>query len=159
VTSADTTRPAERVAEPLVPEWDEAATAILAACTAEGTAEAGRAALAAARTDPKTMLYGLVDGGELVAVYGLRKSGLSLEVTLLAVAEGRRRRGFGRACLQDALRRAGKRPLVAEMDDDALGFYRAVGFKLVGRRRHPSGTVRYRLGWHAPRPGGGGVSA
>jgi hypothetical protein len=39
---------------------------------------------------------------------------------------------------------------VAETDEDGLGFYKACGFKLVGRRTHPSGTFRYRVGWHAP---------
>ncbi|MGB3329397.1 MAG: hypothetical protein WBA46_10615, partial [Thermomicrobiales bacterium] len=52
--------------------------------------------------------------------------------------------------LTDALRRSGKRPLTAETDEDGLPFYKACGFKLVGRRVHPSGTVRYRIGWHAP---------
>lgn len=141
-----------RVCEPLGGEWDEAAAVLLAPCTVTGTVDAGADALSAARADRETTLYALIDGGELVAVYALRRHGLSLEVPLLAVAEGRRRQGFGRACLADALRRAGKRPLVAEADDATLAFYRAVGFKLVGKRRADDGVTRYRLGWHAPRP-------
>ena len=135
---------------PLDPTHDEAAAAILAACTVEGTVDAGRALLAAARQDPDSEVYGLTVHGELVAVSVLKKIPMSLEVAALAVAEGHRRRGHGGACLTDALRRAGKRPLVVETDEAGLGFYRACGFKLVGRRRHPSGVARYRLGWHAP---------
>ncbi len=135
---------------PLDPTRDAEAAAILAACTLDGTPEAGRAVLADARCDPERDIYGLAVGDTLVAVCVTRKAPLSVEITHLAVAGARRRQGYGRACLQDALRRAGKRPLVVETDEAGLGFYRACGFKLVGRRRHPSGAARYRLGWHAP---------
>jgi ribosomal protein S18 acetylase RimI-like enzyme len=107
--------------------------------------------LAAAREDPESEVYGLTVKGELVAAYVLKKIPLSLEVTALAVAPAHRRQGHGRACLTDALRRAGKRPLVVETDEAGLPFYKAVGFKVVGRRKGPGGTPRYRLGWHAPR--------
>ncbi len=137
---------------PLDPSQDDEAAAILAAATWEGTGSAGAAALAAARHDHDTVVRGATVDGELVAVYALRLAGASAELALLAVAPPHRRHGHGRACLTDALRRAGRRPLVVETDDDALAFYTAAGFKLIGKRRHPSGTVRYRLGWHAPRP-------
>ena len=137
---------------PLDPSRDAEAAALLAACTPHGTVEAGRELLAAARAETDTSLYGLFAGDDLAAVYALRKTGLSLELSLLVVAEPLRRRGHGRACLADALRRAGKRPLVVETDEATLGFYRAAGFKLVGKRRDPSGSVRYRFGWHAPTP-------
>jgi ribosomal protein S18 acetylase RimI-like enzyme len=137
---------------PLEPAREEAAAAILAACTFEGTVERGRAVIAEARRDPKAEVYGLTAGGELAAVYVLRKVRLINEIASLAVAEGHRRRGHGRACLYDALLRSGRRPLVVETDDEALGFYKACGFKLVGKRKRPDGVVRYRLGWHAPSP-------
>ncbi len=136
---------------PLDPAHEAQAAAILAAATGEGTPERRREEIAAARDDPDADVYELVVDGEPVAVYILRRSGLSMEVISLAVAESQRRKGYGRACLVDALRRAGRRPLVVETDDEGLSFYQAVGFKLVGKRRHPSGTMRYRLGWHAPR--------
>ena len=90
-------------------------------------------------------------GEELVAVKVPRKEGLIVELTHLAVAENHRRKGYGRACIMDLLRRLGKRPLVVETDEETMGFYQASGFKLVGRRRRPDGTFRYRLGLHAPR--------
>jgi ribosomal protein S18 acetylase RimI-like enzyme len=96
------------------------------------------------------VVYGGFIGGEIVAAYVLKRDGMANEVGLIAVTEGHRKRGIGKLLLQDALRRSGKRPLVAETDDETLGFYKACGFKLVGRRKHPSGTVRYRVGWHAP---------
>ena len=134
----------------LDPSRDAAAAAILAGCTFEGTDEAGRALLAAARADADSEVYGLSVDDELVAVIILKKIPLSMEVTALAVAPAHRRRGHGRACLSAALRRAGRRPLVVETDDAGLPFYKACGFKLVGRRKGPGGMPRYRLGWHAP---------
>ena len=140
------------VPQALDPAHDEAAAAILAACTFEGTIEAGRALLRAAQEDDASEVYGLTVADELVAVSVLKKIPMALEVTALAVADGHRRQGHGRACLTAALRRAGKRPLVAETDDAGLPFYKAVGFKIIGRRKGPVGTPRYRLGWHAPTP-------
>ena len=135
---------------PLDAARDDEAAAILAACTPEGTAPAGRRLLAAARRDPESTVTGLIHGGTLVAVCVTRKVPMAIDVTHLAVAAGHRGQGHGRACLQDALRRAGKRPLVVETDEARLPFYRACGFKLVGRRKAPDGSARYRLGWHAP---------
>ncbi|MBA2277457.1 MAG: GNAT family N-acetyltransferase [Chloroflexia bacterium] len=135
--------PAARVEiRALDPGLDEDAAGILAAATGADTIERGREVLGE--------LCGLFAGGDLVAVYGLRRASTANEVTYLAVKAGVRRKGYGRACLRDALRRSGQRPLVAETDEGGVAFYKACGFKLVGRRTHPSGTVRYRLGWHAP---------
>lgn len=135
----------------LDPALDGAAAAILAGATGEGTAEAGALILTSARRDETTDIYGLALDGELIAVYALARRGQVVELLLLAVAEGRRHEEYGTRCLHDALRRAGKRPLVVETDDDAIGFYKGAGFKVVGQRRHPSGVTRTRLGWHAPR--------
>ncbi len=127
---------------------------MLFAATSDATGD-GTLAAAAARIDDllaadKAGLYGAYIAHELVAAYGIRRDGMSNEVPLIAVRADHRRRGIGRALLQDALRRSGKRPLVVETDDEGLPFYKACGFKLFGKRPHPSGVVRYRLGWHAP---------
>ncbi len=135
---------------PLDPERDAEAATILAACTYAGIPEAGQTLLDRARADEASTIYGLTIARDVVAVYITRKIPLSLEVTALAVAPERRRQGHGRACMTDALRRAGKLPLVVETDDDALAFYKRCGFKLVSRRVSPDGRARFRLGWHAP---------
>lgn len=136
---------------PLAPAEDEGAGEIAAAATGDGTAERGLAALREVRAaDERNAVYGLFAHGDLVAVYGLRRDGMANEIGPIAVKAGERRKGYGRACLQDALRRSGRRPLVVETDEDGLAFYKACGFKLVGKRKQPSGAVRYRLGWHAP---------
>lgn len=134
----------------LDPARDDAAAAILAA--ASSTVECARAVLAEARADPDASIYGVTANGDLVAAYILWKVGLANEIRPLAVAAGHRRQGHGRACLYDALLRSGRRPLVVETDEETLAFYKRCGFKLVGKRRRPDGTMRYRLGWHAPLP-------
>jgi ribosomal protein S18 acetylase RimI-like enzyme len=136
----------------LDPARDETAAAIIAAAMGEGSTERGREVVAGARNEPDSAIYGLTVNDELAAVYVLRKAKLMNEIACLAVAAGHRRQGHGRACLYDALLRSGRRPLVVETDDEAVGFYKACGFKLVGKRKRPDGTVRYRLGWHAPLP-------
>lgn len=125
------------------------AAAILAPATGEGTVDAA-ARIDQLLAEEKAALYGGFIRHELVAAYGIRREGMSNEIPMIAVRVDHRRRGIGRALLQDALRRSGKRPLVVETDDEGLAFYKACGFKLFGKRPHPSGTVRYRLGWHAP---------
>jgi ribosomal protein S18 acetylase RimI-like enzyme len=136
----------------LDPERDEAAAAILASATGKGSTAQGREFIAEARIDPNASIYGLSVGSTLVAVYVLRKASQMNEIACLAVAEGQRRQGHGRASLYDALLRSGRRPLAVETDDDAVGFYQACGFKVVGKRKQPNGVMRYRLGWHAPIP-------
>jgi GNAT superfamily N-acetyltransferase len=136
----------------LDPAFDEGAAKILAACTFEGTTERGRAVVVEARSNPNSSLFGLFIDGELAGAYVLRKATMMNEIPFLAVAAEHRRHGHGRMCLFDALLRSGKRPLVVETGEETLPFYKAVGFKMVGKRKRPDGSARYRLGWHAPLP-------
>lgn len=127
------------------------AAGVLAACLG-GDVDAARARLAAAAAEEDTSVLAAWQADELVAVYVLEKVGFSNEVTAIAVSPEHRRRGIGRMCLYDALLRSGKRPLVIGVDEGTLPFVKAVGFKMVGRLKRPDGSVRYRMGWHAPMP-------
>src|SRR5262245_37600228 len=100
----------------LDPTRDEDAAMVLAPATGAGTVERGREYIAEARNDPDSTVYGLTVDGELAAVYILRKVTMMNEIACLAVSEGHRRQGHGRACLYDALLRSGRRPLVVETD-------------------------------------------
>lgn len=135
---------------PLTSANDPDASRILADATGEGTADAGQAAIDSARAGGGDRVLGARLDGTLVAVYTLKRDGMANEIAHIAVAPEHRRRGIGRSLLQDALRRSGRRPLVAETDEEGLPFYKACGFKMVGRRKQPDGTFRYRIGWHAP---------
>jgi GNAT superfamily N-acetyltransferase len=126
------------------------AAAILASATGGGTVASATDAIDTLLALDKAALFGAFVRHEMVGAYGIRRDGMANEIALIAVLEDHRRRGIGRAMLQDALRRSGKRPLIVETDDEGLPFYKACGFKLFGKRAHPSGAVRWRLGWHAP---------
>lgn len=134
-----------------LPAHDEASAAIiLAPATGEGTADAALVRIAALREAADAAIYGAYVDRVLVGAYGIQRDGMANTIALIAVQNEHRKRGIGRAMLTDALRRSGKRPLTAETDEEGLPFYKACGFKLIGRRIHPSGAVRYRIGWHAP---------
>ena len=105
----------------------------------------------ALRDDPEGDIYGWLDGGELIAVYGLRKAGLSYELPWLAVAPSWRGQRYGRSALVDALRRCGRKPMTLEADEIGKGWFEGIGFRTVGRRPGADGGFRYRMGWYAPR--------
>jgi ribosomal protein S18 acetylase RimI-like enzyme len=138
--------------KPLGPEHDDAAAAILAACAPDGTIDGGRLLVSAARTDPASSLFGVFVDGELAGVYVMRRAHLMNEIDLVAIAPEHRRRGHGRMCLYDALLRSGRRPLVVEASEATRPIYKAIGFKLVGKRKAADGSPRFRMGWHAPMP-------
>lgn len=100
--------------------------------------------------DERVTVAGWREGERLVAAYVIRRVSLMNEVEIVAVAPDRWRQGLGRAAMQDALRRSGKRPLAVEADAGAAPFFKRIGFKIVGKRRQPDGSLRERLGWHAP---------
>lgn len=136
---------------PLASVDDGSAAAILAAATGENTADAAQAVIDRARTAGNDRVIGGWLNDKLIAAFTIERDGMANQVTLIAVDTDFRRKGFGKTMLLDALRRSGRRPLTAETDQDGLDFYKACGFKMVGRRKHPSGVFRYRVGWHAPR--------
>ena len=135
----------------LPPELDREAAGMLADCPALGSTEAAASAIAALRDDPEGTIYGWIDGEELIAVYGLRKAGLSYELPWLAVAPSRRGQRYGRSALVDALRRCGRKPMTVEADEGGKGWFEGIGFHTVGRRPAADGGFRYRMGWYAPR--------
>jgi ribosomal protein S18 acetylase RimI-like enzyme len=136
----------------LDPGLDDRAADLLSRCPALGQPDRAIEAISSARADEASSLYGVVQDGELVGAYLLRKVTMSNEIVYLAIAPKYERRGLGKMCLFDALFRSGKRPLVVEADDSNLAFFKQSGFKLVGKRKGADGSPRYRLGWHAPIP-------
>lgn len=136
---------------PLAPSDDAGAATVLAEATGENTVEAAQIVIDRAREGGSDRVIGGWLNEQLIGAYTIERDGMANQVTIIAVAPEFRRKGFGKTMLLDALRRSGRRPLTAETDEDALAFYKKCGFKMVGRRKHPSGVFRYRVGWHAPR--------
>lgn len=115
-----------------------------------GSDEVARMLIVSILETPKAAILVAFEQRELVGVYALRRDGLANELAIIAVRPEKQRRGIGKLLLQDALRRSGKRPLAAQTPEATLGFFKACGFKLVGRRVQPSGAIHFRVGWHAP---------
>lgn len=136
--------------ESLDPARDGAAARLLAA-SCDGSIDKAQTLLASTRADGATV-FARVIAGEIVAVAVVRIEGLTAELEAVAVDPGHRGQGHGEACLEHALRLVGHRPLAVETDEATLGFYRAGGFKLIGKRRRPDGTIHYRLAAHARLP-------
>ena len=135
----------------LARDLEGAAARMLAQCPSLGSVEAATAGLAELREDADGEVYGWVENGELVAVYGLRKRGLSFELPWLAVHPAWWGRRYGRSALVDALRRCGRKPLTVQAEEALKGWFEGIGFRVVGRKPGSDGVMRYRLGWYAPR--------
>lgn len=143
---------------PISPSEREMVDSIITGSSTEPREAVMREALASL---PDAQVLGGFRDGIMVAAYALRKDGLANDLAFIVVVPGERRRGIGRTLLQDALRRSGRRPLAAQTPEDILPFFKACGFKLVGRRVQPNGEVHFRVGWHTPgaRLKGGTTSA
>jgi ribosomal protein S18 acetylase RimI-like enzyme len=135
----------------LPPAFDHAAAAMLADCRSLGSAENAQVAIHSLRHDDEGEIYGWVEDGKLIAVYGLRNCGLNFDLLWLAVDPAMRAQRYGRSALVDALRRCGRKPMTVEVDEAVRGWFQRVGFKTVGRKPAACGGFRYRLGWYAPR--------
>ena len=123
---------------------------ILADATPEGTEEAARSVIAEHEAKDGSAIFVVYLSGLPIAAYILTPAQMSVEMPLVAVRQEMRRRGIGTIIVQDALRRAGNRPVVTETPEAAMPFFAAVGFKKFGRRKGPNGEPRYRVGWHTP---------
>lgn len=132
------------------PDEIDQAAGILADATREGTADATRAELQSHHDAPGSAVFIVTLDDDLIGAYVLAAAQMSVEVILFAVRKDMRRRGIGTIIMQDALRRAGMRPMVVETGEETMPFFTAIGFKKFGRRKSPNGEVRYRVGWHTP---------
>jgi ribosomal protein S18 acetylase RimI-like enzyme len=106
----------------------------------------------AALRDKRPQVFAATLDGRVVGGYVMTQIPMANEIVLLAINPEYRRRGLGRMCCMDALFRSGTRPLVLTANDESVDFAKTVGFKIVGKRKQPDGTMLTRLGWHAPRP-------
>ncbi len=94
---------------------------------------------------PRLALLGVVEAGRVVA-FAASDPGLDpVTIEYIAVAESERGRGHGAALVAAVRGRAAGRPVRARTDDDAVDFYRRIGFEIregepdprwPGRRRY-----------------------
>lgn len=77
------------------------------------------------------IFIGWLDGEEILACAGAeRLGGGTIGIRSIAVAPTWRNRGLGRTLIDTLAEWAGAKRVVAETDDDAVGFYRRCGFAI-----------------------------
>ena len=74
----------------------------------------------------------------------------TIEITSIATTGSSERQGVGRALVSDLLSRHRGMSVVAETDDDAVGFYRALGFAVTSLGEKYPGVRRYRCAYEMP---------
>lgn len=126
---------------PLAPEEFAAAVALVAGAGAHPPES-----VAELNDDPAALLFGREKDGQLVAVFALRREGLTMALPLLAAKTA----WDEWLTLKDAIELAGRWPVVVETTEATARTYQQAGFRMVSRRKAPDGTYRYRLGWHVP---------
>lgn len=77
---------------------------------------------------PSLVVRGIVEFGAPVAFLAVNAATDRVSIEYIAVAESARSLGYGTALVQTAQRIAHGRPVYAETDDDAVDFYRRLGF-------------------------------
>ena len=120
------------------------ALALLARASGQGSDEA---ALRAAYGGGGVRLLGWVERGAVVALVGYEVGVTPEAVTIRAAATSpsRERSGLGRRLLSAVEDETQARRLVAETDDDAVGFYAACGFSVIPLGETYPGVRRYRV--------------
>lgn len=90
-------------------------------------------------------LYALKHEGELIGLIGyVMDDHNTLNITHLAIAPEHRNQGYGRAIVLEALYEAKPDRIIAETDEDAVDFYRNIGFVVLSIGRLPNGIERFR---------------
>ncbi|NJC24110.1 ribosomal protein S18 acetylase RimI-like enzyme [Arthrobacter pigmenti] len=77
---------------------------------------------------PRLENTGIVQDGEVLAFVSFSSDAAGTTIEYLAVDESQRGRNLGTALIRHVCERYPSLPVVAETDDDAVGFYRRLGF-------------------------------
>ena len=80
---------------------------------------------------PNTHIYACRDGGKYIGIVVLEVVGTRATVLDIAVDEACRKQGIGSALLSFVLENFNISELTAETDDDAVGFYKKLGFSVT----------------------------
>jgi ribosomal protein S18 acetylase RimI-like enzyme len=93
---------------------------------------------------PELTIRGVVEDGRVVAFIACDVAADPLTIEYIAVEEDARTRGHARALVEAARDLAGGRDVYAQTDDDAVDFYRRIGFEITDRERDPRWPERRR---------------
>ena len=97
--------------------------------------------------DDANALQGLRDDedGKLIGVIGYRRNPNGvLEIRHIAVSPDERGQGYGRAMVLEALAKTDPAAIVAETDEEAIDFYRNIGFTVESLGERYPGVERFK---------------
>ena len=126
------------------PEWlySEEAFAIYADCMYKPELGKYRELMKQYMDSPAVMILLNQRDGDISAIMVSEFTDDDTKILGIAVAEKYRGYGIGRKMTEDLRQMSAGRPLLAETDGDALGFYRSCGFSVEKiRKRYPDGIA------------------
>lgn len=104
--------------------------------------------IAAYESDPALELYGLISEEELVGIVGCSQHEEGgVVIRHLAVKPECRGAGFGRGLILELIQKLQPTSLVAETDEDAVEFYRSIGFAIQSLGEIYPGVERFRCSY------------
>ncbi|UJF31302.1 GNAT family N-acetyltransferase [Paenibacillus hexagrammi] len=96
------------------------------------------------QTDSGLSLYGYVSEDYLVGLIGFRMDEQrTLTITHIAVKPDSRGAGFGRGIILETIELLKPSLLLAETDEEAVDFYRSIGFVIISLGEKVSGMERF----------------
>ncbi|WP_433943530.1 GNAT family N-acetyltransferase [Paenibacillus sp. SN-8-1] len=105
------------------------------------------------QADAEIKLSALKHEGEWIGLIGYKKDELNaLNITHLAISPEHRNQGYGRAIVLEVLYEEKPERIIAETDEDAVDFYRNIGFIVISLGRLPNGIERFRCVYEVEMP-------
>ena len=101
-------------------------------------------AVAAYRKPNGLELYGYEEEGLLVGIIGVDTIDDEMTIKHIAVTPENRGKDYGRGMILELLLQQKPSRVVAETDDESVGFYRSIGFEIYSLGEQYPGVERYR---------------
>ncbi len=99
---------------------------------------------AAYQADPDVFAFACFDQDKPIGTIVLKnRGGESFEILGIAVNPDNRKQGVASKLITYAAKSLHCTQITAETDDDAVGFYRSYGFKIISLGEKYPGTIRY----------------
>jgi ribosomal protein S18 acetylase RimI-like enzyme len=97
------------------------------------------------KTNEELQLFGYESEEELVGIIGFKMvEPIALEITHIAVKPEYRGAGFGRGLILEAMESNKPAKVIAETDEEAVDFYRNIGFEIESLGEKYPGVERYK---------------
>ncbi|NIK24534.1 GNAT family N-acetyltransferase [Paenibacillus lupini] len=126
-----------------VKEFTEQVVSVVAQCVYNPTEEKMNGIIQLYKSDANRVLYAYDDGSRIAAIIGLLIKPEEIVILHIAVDQGMRGKGFGRALLDEVMSLYELTTLKTETDKDAVGFYRTCGFRIESLGELYPGVERF----------------